>query len=214
MPLSDEHALEQLLRQITAARVRGDWATARQLAEEATQKAPQRADVHELLGDILRQLGDKEGALSCYQRARDLEPQRRSAEEKFAATLLELRTFEVPDEETPALPKNPMLALALSAVLPGVGQIYNEQWLKGILFCLGTLLPLGSFLQLYGKTVTHSLNAPIPSASEPSLGQLLLTALVGLIALAMWTWSLWDAYQTARRFQRRSLPPQEGLTSS
>lgn len=209
MSVSDEHALEQLLRQITAARVRGDWMTARKFAEEAIKRAPERADLHELLGDILRQLGDKEGALACYQRARDLEPERPSAEEKFAATLLELQSFEVPDDAAPAFPKNPTVAATLSAVLPGTGQLYNEQWLKGILFCLGTLAPVGAFLQLYKSL----LRSPQPFFS-PSNEQIVLTGVLGIVALAMWAWNIWDAYQTAHAFGQLLRPRQGGQTSS
>lgn len=210
MPIEDDQDLEGLLRQITVARVRGDWTRARVLAEEAVQQAPQRADLHELLGDILRQLGDKEGALACYQRARDLEPQRPSAEEKFAATLLELQSFEVPDDEVPAFPKNPMVAATLSAVLPGTGQLYNEQWLKGMLFCLGTLAPVGAFLQIYKGLLRPITFDRLPS--PPSNEHIVMAAVLGIIALAMWVWNIWDAYQTALAFQQPVSSRQERIT--
>ncbi|MEM9908061.1 MAG: signal peptidase I [Cyanobacteria bacterium P01_D01_bin.44] len=41
------------------------------------------------------------------------------------------------------LPKQPWLAVNLSMLLPGLGQLYGEQWVKGILMCLGVLGLLG-----------------------------------------------------------------------
>ncbi|GBC98546.1 hypothetical protein HRbin17_01059 [bacterium HR17] len=198
--------VEQLLRQITVERVRGNWAAAQTLAEQALAQAPNRADLHELLGDILQHMGDNERALACYRRALQLEPSRLSAEEKLAAALLATQTFEVPDDTAPAFPKNPAVALTLAIALPGMGQVYNEQWLKAILFCVGTLVPAGGFLQLYkalASTLVQAPQAPLTSTLA------FTTLLLGVVTLGMWVWGIWDAYQTAKRFQHTapSSPP-------
>src|SRR5207244_13362503 len=39
--------------------------------------------------------------------------------------------------------KNPWIAGILSGILPGLGQFYNRQWLKGVGFLLGTLVVYG-----------------------------------------------------------------------
>src|SRR5205823_7680293 len=42
--------------------------------------------------------------------------------------------------EAQGVSKNPWVAGILSGVLPGLGQFYNRQWLKGVGFLLGTMV--------------------------------------------------------------------------
>jgi hypothetical protein len=76
--------------------------------------------------------------------------------------------------------KHNILAGALSAVLPGAGQLYNHQWLKGGFFLLAVLL----------------LSAVIRRRmilAEPSIVAMLFVAfLFGLVI-----WSVIDAYRSA-----------------
>lgn len=198
--------VERLLTQANVERVRGNFLTARRLLEQALQKAPERADIHELLGDVYKAVGDLSTALECYKKARELDPTRRSVEEKFASTLLEINPPAVP-EEVPFLPKNPTLAVILSALLPGAGQVYNEQWLKGIAMGTVALLSLGYFLQFYHQirstTVMPTLSQVQQHMEQASVGEILLLLLAGLLAFCMWTWSILDAYKTARKFQQQ-----------
>ncbi len=204
MSPSDE--VERILTQASVERARNNVVAARHLLEQALQKAPQRADIHELLGDVLRAVGDLAGALECYRKARELDPKRASAEEKFAAALLEVNAPPV-SEETPFLPKNPTLAVAFSALIPGTGQIYNEQWGKGIAMMVVTFLSLGYFLQFYhqirASTTLPTLGQVQQQLEQANVGEILLLLLAGLTAFAMWTWSILDAYFTARRFQQQ-----------
>jgi len=205
--------VERLLTQASAERARGNFLTARRLLEQALQKAPERADIHELLGDVYRAVGDLSTALECYKKARELDPSRRSAEEKFASTLLEINPPTV-SEEVPFLPKNPNLAVILSALLPGAGQVYNEQWLKGIGMCAVALLSLGYFLQFYHQirsaSVLPNLSQVQQQLEQASVGEILLLLLAGLLAFCTWTWSILDAYTTARKFQQRQRQQQQG----
>lgn len=198
--------VERLLTQANVERVRGNFLAARRLLEQALQKAPERADIHELLGDVYRAVGDLSTALERYKKARELDPSRRSAEEKFASTLLEINPPTV-SEEIPFLPKNPTLAVILSALLPGAGQVYNEQWLKGIVMCVIALLSLGYFLQFYHQirttTVIPTLGQVQQQLEQASIGEILLLLFAGLLAFCMWTWSILDAYNTARKFQQQ-----------
>ncbi len=205
MALGDE--VERLLTQANVERARGNFVAARRILEQALQKAPNRADIHEMLGDVYRAVGDLSTALECYRKAKELAPNRSSAEEKFAATLLDLKAPSVP-EETPYLPKNPTLAVAFSALLPGAGQVYNEQWLKGIAIMTITFVSLGYFLQFYSHlrsaTKLPTLWQVQQQLEQASVGEILLLLVAGLTAFAMWTWSLLDAYFTARRFQQQA----------
>ncbi len=218
MKMRAEDEVERLLSQATAERARGNFLAARRLLEQALEKAPNRADIYEMLGDVYRGVADLEAALTCYRRAHELAPERKSAEEKLADTLLALNP-PPPLEEVPFLPKNPNLAVAFSAVLPGAGQIYNEQWLKGIVMMGITFLALGYFLQFYhqirAKMLLPSLEQVQRQLEQASMGEILLVLLAGLTAFAVWTWSILDAYLTARRYQQlRQKPTAEGGQSS
>ena len=67
--------------------------------------------------------------------------------------------------------KNPLLAAFLSLVIPGLGQAYNGQLLKGIAFF-----------------IIQSINA------------FLIFILIGLLTVPLfWLYTIWDAYATAKR---------------
>ncbi len=195
--------VEQLLTRVSFSRAKGQLQEARLLLEEAAKLAPERADVKEILGDVYRELGLLDEALDCYKQARDRDPLRSSAEEKMAQVLLEIdRQRATP--EVPFAPKSPALAVALSALFPGAGQVYNEQWLKGSVIAAGSLPSLYYFLQRYGTILEAQTTG---AAFEIPTSELLLTVLSGLVALVLWTYGIVDAYRTARsikELQKRS----------
>lgn len=66
--------------------------------------------------------------------------------------------------------KDPGLAAALSILIPGLGQVYNEQWKKAILVWI--VIAIGAVLSII---------------------------LIGFIVIAIvWIWSVWDAWKTAK----------------
>lgn len=48
-------------------------------------------------------------------------------------------------EEKSNRPKSPQVAILLSGVIPGSGHLYNEDWVKGVLFLVASIF-LDSFL--------------------------------------------------------------------
>ena len=87
--------------------------------------------------------------------------------------------------------KNAGLAAVLSAVVPGLGQIYNGQLGKGILIILswGVVVSVGAFIVLGLATLLM-------------FSHLLLGILVYLVFFAAcivwWVWGIRDAYRTAK----------------
>jgi hypothetical protein len=77
--------------------------------------------------------------------------------------------------------KKNILAAALSAILPGAGQLYNHQWLKGVLFLAAVLV------------ISASMRRRMILA-EPSLVAMLVV--ITLFAIAVW--SVVDAYRSAK----------------
>lgn len=81
--------------------------------------------------------------------------------------------------------RNPVLALVLSALLPGLGQGYNRQGLKA-----------GGFFAAAVASAYPLLGAPAPA----SPGWLSLRLIVPTVLLAaVEVWSMVDAYRVARR---------------
>jgi len=88
----------------------------------------------------------------------------------------------------PGRGRNPVIALVLSAFLPGLGQGYNRQWLKaGLFFAAGT----ASTYPLLGFA------SPPNSLSSGSLPLLLPTLFLAAVEI----WSMVDAYRVARATQ-------------
>ena len=100
---------------------------------------------------------------------------------------------EVHAMEAQGVSKNPWVAGILSGVLPGLGQFYNRQWLKGVGFLLGTLIMDGVLGVTAGMVKFFQSGAP-----PENTGLFLFGA---LIVLALVVWSISDAVRTAQRSQ-------------
>ena len=89
--------------------------------------------------------------------------------------------------------KNPWIAGILSGILPGLGQFYNRQWLKGVGFLLGTLIVDGVLGVTAGMVKFFQSGAP-----PENTGQFLFGSLIVLVIVI---WSITDAARTAKRSQ-------------
>lgn len=85
----------------------------------------------------------------------------------------------------PGVGNNPVLALALSALLPGLGQGYNRQWIKA-----------GAFMAAGTASAWPLLSSARPPDSFASLALRLLLPTMLLAAFEIW--SMVDAYHVAR----------------
>lgn len=81
--------------------------------------------------------------------------------------------------------RNPFLALLASLILPGLGQIYNGQLIKGLLLFLGlaVMAPIATWLALL--STKHLI--------------LLVFILFMILALVIYIYSMVDAYRNAKR---------------
>ncbi len=94
--------------------------------------------------------------------------------------------------QTPAY-RSPVLAVFLS-FLPGLGQMYNNQLLKGALI-MGLFFLLGTG-NLFAQKTSVLLGPHANQAIFPG----------DLFAAVLWFWNLFDAYWTAKRINRVGLP--------
>ena len=97
--------------------------------------------------------------------------------------------------------RSPKIAGLLSAILPGLGQLYNRQWAKGAAFLLATIV-LEAALESTAETI-RVLQAVFSGAPVDNLGGVILRS-IPLLALALW--SIADAARTARQ-ESSSHPP-------
>jgi hypothetical protein len=84
-------------------------------------------------------------------------------------------------------PRRKIVALILSGIFPGLGQFYNRQPVKGAAFVVAGVV----LSWLSGRAVPVDLLAPHPPGTD-------LIVLLCLL-LAVWLWSLVDAWRVADR---------------
>ncbi len=92
--------------------------------------------------------------------------------------------------------RSPKAAALLSALMPGLGQFYNRQWLKGAGFLVATLVvdaSLGVTSETMNVLQSAFLGAP---GGNVEVGSLVLRMLP-LAAIALW--SITDASRSAKR---------------
>jgi len=100
---------------------------------------------------------------------------------------------------------SPKLAALLSAVLPGLGQFYNRQWVKGAGFLVATLI-VDAGLGVTSETMTLFQSAFLGAQGSPiNVGSFILRMLP-LAAIAMW--SMTDAARTAKTVRQAPRPLQ------
>jgi TM2 domain-containing membrane protein YozV len=97
--------------------------------------------------------------------------------------------------------KEPFLALLLSFLLAGLGQIYVGKVMRGIFIILGfAAFSVGSILLFYG------LNWVIMDSSGPfgRMGAFFLIYIIaGIVMFIVWIWQLVDAYNLAERYNEQ-----------
>ncbi len=140
-PKRDE--VEKLLRNAHIFMTRGQIEEARKLLEQAQEIMPDNAEVWASIGDFWHGAGKLEEAHHAYKKAHELEPENAFIERKYAQIVLEMtrqqeqyQQWEMmlegkrPGDDL-MLRRNPGLAFLLSFLMPGVGQLYNGQFVKG-----------------------------------------------------------------------------------
>jgi len=191
--------VEQLLRDAYLLRMRQQWGAAEELCRQALELAPEDVQGLELLGDLLTEKGSEAQALETYRKAFELQPLKASLEEKIARAVL--RKAEDERERLQAQlmlskpvsgkqkKRNQTMAVLLSAICPGGGQMLNGQYVKGGIFLGLGLLTLG-FGGTHAFTMLLSMAGPLPPGSEEPNGML---AALGMVGVMIWFASLMDA---------------------
>lgn len=198
--------IERLLRLAHIHQVRGERSKAKELLQQALELDAENAGVWELLGDYQREAGDWQGAHDAYKKAHELNPSSAPIERKYAEAVLQLtrqqeqyqqweRTLEGKGTgDTIALPRNPGLAFLLSLLMPGVGQLYNGQFVKGGVI-LGIMV-LGVIIFLAtpgGSDFIFNLLAYLVNPARARGGMSGLQLLAALMMFLAWVYAFIDA---------------------
>ncbi len=93
------------------------------------------------------------------------------------------------EPSAPARRRSPLLAAVLSGLFPGLGQLYNRERLKALLFLIGGVVTAAGPFSPMGVNI---------DLDNPAAGMRnVLLASLPFLAVALW--SIIDAYRTAQR---------------
>ncbi|MCS7252847.1 MAG: tetratricopeptide repeat protein [Armatimonadota bacterium] len=214
-----EAEIRNLLLRANVERTRGNYQRALELVKRAYELAPDNPQVLELYGDILRARGRLKEALEMYQAALQKVHHKPSVEEKIASLTLELSEIARQEElrawlrehpEHRPRAKNPTLAVLASMMIPGAGQVYNGDFVKGfalfgvsLLSFAGWLTPvfdaLGKAAKKFGAI---SLNSLLEVMRDWSTLKLVLLLVVMMVFFLAWTYAIIEAGITAFQLQK------------
>lgn len=174
---------EPILRDASMLRRRERYTEALLKCREALDLTPKDAAALELMGDILQGVARIDEALAAYKRATEADPKRASAERKYGDLLMRQQNWGG-SADPEDVPKNPFVAVLLSALLPGAGQIYNNELAKGVFLLVADVIIV---LLLY--------LLPPSGGKALSTGQMIVLVIGGILYIA----GVADANIIARR---------------
>lgn len=170
--LDNERRTEEAGKVVMTARLvlrRGQRGEAKKLLAQALKIDPTDIGALDMLGDLFLEDAEQEKAIQVFTHGLKHHPGHPSFEEKLALAKLDIAEMEreklmkemalqnaIDNGLAPGhdklLDKKPSLALGLSAVVPGAGQIYNDQYEKAaVFFALALFSLLGWFNFLFNK---------------------------------------------------------------
>lgn len=197
---------EQKLREANLARVRGHSAVADRLLQEAFETAPNSAVVLEAIGDACVAQGKFRKAKENYLRAHKIDPANKMIESKYGEMVLkvDLQIDPFMMQEDFSGYASPKIAVTLTILCPGLGQMAVERYVKGGIMmatyigCLvGITFVPGGFGFLNGS-----------ARFEPLSGLLLL------VAAAVFLWALTDLASIKNKAPKKidsPAPPSEWM---
>lgn len=162
-----EDQVDRLLSQAVLLMRQGQTSEALKRCKEAMELAPNSAAVWEVLGDVYLSTFHYPQAMEAYRTGLKLDPKRAVLEEKLGrASLAQLdseqlraRTREIL-ETGEAHKKNIRrayeIAVSLSVLWPGLGQIRNNQYAKGLLMLTLQLCLLMAMIHLFMASLAEA----------------------------------------------------------
>ena len=191
----EQHLAQQLARGQALLRV-GDVGRAEELGAELLERFPESTSAYEFMGDVLLLGGNSAKARAHFKRAMELEPANADAERKFASALLNLSQSELDRQMArnlvtggviapPRDPDRSRNAVVAALLFPGLGQLYNRQYAKGLTVFVAAAVGLillfnGLVVGPWTRVTLEAGDTPLPFSEQMRL--------VGLVVGAMATW--------------------------
>ena len=200
---------------------KGDRDGTRALLKQAFAASANDLGALELLGDLFLEEGEQEKAVAVFERGRNLHPRHAAFEEKIALARLDLaeiehdrivrREFAEKGDLEEWQDRKPSVSAMLSALIPGLGQVYNDHWERGAALCGAAIVAFTAWL--WPLSATMSAASSKAGKDDPkSVFENIAGALVNMgagmklfLALCIATWlavhafAAWDAAQIAIR---------------
>ncbi len=182
---AEKEGAEKALLEARLFTRRNRYNAALEKARSAVELTPGDAGALEAYGDTLQALGRVDDALFAYSRARELNPSLTSADKKYA----ELLVLQTPISSSLMIeePRSARLAVIMSMFLPGWGQIYNQEPVKGWILIVITVV---CWLLMISQYVPLSINPMFITVSS--------------VLVATFIYAVVDANLGASRRHRRS----------
>lgn len=140
MESKQKEEVERLLVLANVQRMRNQFVEAEDTCRKALEITPGDAALKEMLADILQERGKPEDALDEYKSALELAPGKTSLETKYAKLVIDIAERKHEKELAEDMLSNPHKYLVvkrnvgftflLAAIFPGLGQLYNKEYVK------------------------------------------------------------------------------------
>ncbi|MHB1455817.1 MAG: DUF5683 domain-containing protein [Armatimonadota bacterium] len=140
MESKQKQEIDRLLVLANVQRMRNQFVEAEDTCRKALEIAPGDVAIKELLADILQDRAKPDEALAEYKSAMELAPGKASLETKYAKLVIEIAERKHEKElaedminnphKYPVVKRNVGLTFLLAAIFPGLGQLYNKEYIK------------------------------------------------------------------------------------
>ncbi len=212
--------IRELLGRATLLRARGQRQEALELSQQAISLDDGGWEAHELAGDLLVELGRAELALEEYRRARQLNASRAALEDKLARAALAKATRDQVATISEELlsgraaasfpPRKPAFAALMSLIVPGLGQLYNGEVIKGFVLLALFMMSFALVGMSLKGQIPVTIFSPQGSLYGPQIdfGAIVsalfsgVTAVWVILLLLVWIYSIADAAIRASRSAR------------
>lgn len=113
-----------------------------------------------------------------------------------------------------AVKKDPLMSGLLSTVMPGVGQIYSQDYTRGSLIVVGDFVGKASLIAIIiNLTNKYSQNDNTLSWEEMTGGDKSILLSVSVLYLGFYIWNIFDAVDSAEKYnQKHFYEPNFGIS--
>ena len=203
--IAEKEKFDRLMTAAAVHRRRGDYAEATEAIKQALQIFPDDLDAREFAADMIQAHGDLQKAADHYKAILEIDPERASAETKYAKAILEIAEGKRQRElvaymldnpgKMQGQRRNPTIA-ALLSIAPGVGHIYCGLYAVGMALFGAWILSWMLFFWTLGDSMGVQITQKLTAASTA----------FACIAAAVHIYALVSAAQQAERINAKNKP--------